>query len=146
MRKSGVLMHLSSLPGSTGIGTMGKPARDFVDFLAQAGQSYWQLLPIGPTGYGNSPYQSLSAFAGNPFFIDPDTLAEQGLLEKRGAWGQNTGRVDYAALWPELRRMLERAVRSFLKQPPDDFDRFCAGQAYWLDDYARFMAIKDAHG
>ncbi len=146
MRKSGVLMHLSSLPGSGGIGTMGRSARAFVDFLAQAGQAYWQMLPIGPTGYGNSPYQSPSAFAGNPFFIDLDVLAEQGLLEERGTREQNTGRVDYAVLWPNLRQELKRAAERFLRHPPDDFSHFCAQQAHWLNDYALFMAIKDVYG
>lgn len=146
MRKSGVLMHLSSLPGPGGIGTMGRPAREFVDFLAQAGQSYWQMLPIGPTGYGNSPYQSPSTFAGNPFFIDLDALAKQGLLDMRGEWGENTGRVDYAALWPKERQMLEQAAERFLQRPPGDFSHFCARQAHWLKDYALFMAIKDAYG
>ena len=146
MRKSGVLMHLSSLPGPGGIGTMGRPARDFVDFLVQAGQSYWQLLPIGPTGYGNSPYQSPSTFAGNPFFIDLDALAEQGLLDGRGEWGQNTGWVDYSVLWSNVRQMLERAVQRFLQRPTDAFSRFCDRQAHWLKNYALFMAIKDAYG
>ena len=146
MRKSGVLMHLSSLPGPGGIGTMGRPAREFVDFLAQAGQSYWQMLPIGPTGYGNSPYQSPSTFAGNPFFIDLEVLAEQGLLDGRGEWGENTGRVDYVALWPKERQMLEQAAERFLQRPPGDFSHFCARQAHWLKDYALFMAIKDAYG
>lgn len=146
MRKSGVLMHLSSLPGPGGIGTMGRSARKFVDFLAQAGQSYWQMLPIGPTGYGDSPYQSPSTFAGNPYFIDLDALAEQGLLEKRGEWVKNTGRVDYAALWPKVRQMLEQVAERFLQRPPGDFSHFCARQAHWLKEYALFMAIKDAHG
>lgn len=146
MRKSGVLMHLSSLPGPGGIGTMGKPARDFVAFLEQAGQAYWQMLPIGPTGYGNSPYQVLSTFAGNPIFIDLDVLAEQGLLEAREERSENTGAVDYAALWPKLRQIMERAVERFLQRPPREFGGFCTKQAHWLDDYALFMAVKDAHG
>ncbi len=146
MRKSGVLMHLSSLPGPGGIGTMGRPARAFVDFLAQAGQAYWQLLPTGPTGYGNSPYQSLSAFAGNPCFIDPERLVEQGWLEAWDRQDENTGVVDYAALWSAVQTMLERAAARFLAGPPDDFGPFCARQGWWLEDYARFMVIKQAHG
>ena len=81
-RANGVLMHISSLPGNTGIGTMGKEAYAFVDFLSKAQQSYWQILPIGPTSYGDSPYQSFSTFAGNPYFIDLETLAEQGFLSE----------------------------------------------------------------
>ena len=79
-RSSGILLHISSLPSPYGIGNLGKAARDFVDFLVKAGQRYWQLLPISPTGYGDSPYQSVSTFAGNPYFIDPDQLVQQGLL------------------------------------------------------------------
>lgn len=146
MRKSGVLMSLSSLPGPGGIGTMGQPARAFVDFLAQAGQSCWQLLPIGPTGYGNSPYQSLSAFAGNPVFLDLDTLTGQGLLDKGGEAVENTGVVDYAALWPKVQPKLEEAVTRFLHRPPPDFPDFCAQQGWWLDDYALFMSIKQTEG
>ena len=81
MRSSGILMHLSSLPSPYGIGGMGKPARDFIDFLKAAGQGYWQLLPICPTSYGDSPYQSFSTYAGNPYFIDLELLEEDGLLE-----------------------------------------------------------------
>ena len=80
MRKSGILMHITSLPGPYGIGSMGKRAYEFVDFLAESGQSYWQLLPLSPTGYGDSPYQAFSAFAGNPYLIDLDTLIDEGLL------------------------------------------------------------------
>ena len=89
-RCSGILMPISSLPGGYGIGSMGKPARDFVDFLAKAGQTIWQILPVGPTGYADSPYQSCSAFAGNPYFIDLDLLAADGMLTKK----------DYAAMQP----------------------------------------------
>ena len=145
MRKSGVLIHLSSLPGPGGIGTMGQSAQEFVDFLVGAGQTYWQLLPVGPTGYGDSPYQSLSAFAGNPCFIDPKTLVRQGLLD---GWEESghSDRVDYATLWPRVLEMLGWAVERFLRCPPHDFGDFCAEQAHWLEDYALFMAIKQAHG
>ena len=83
MRTSGILMHISSLPSPYGIGTMGKEARKFVDFLDKSGQTYWQILPICPTSYGDSPYQSFSTFAGNPYFIDLDTLVEEGVLDKK---------------------------------------------------------------
>ncbi|MBO5918612.1 MAG: 4-alpha-glucanotransferase, partial [Oscillospiraceae bacterium] len=134
MRKGGVLMHLSSLPGPGPIGTMGRPARAFADFLARAGQAYWQLLPIGPTGYGDSPYQSFCTYAGNPCFIDPETLAEQGLLDGWSGCADNPDRVDYAALWPAVRPALERAAACFLRRPPGDFADFCTAQASWLED------------
>ncbi len=146
MRTGGVLMHLSSLPGPGPIGTMGRSARDFVDFLVLAGQAYWQMLPIGPTGYGDSPYQSFCTFAGNPCFIDPETLAQQGLLDGWSGCADHCDRVDYAALWPAVRPMLERATARFLRRPPGDFADFCTAQAGWLEDYARFMTLKEAHG
>ena len=99
MRSSGILMHISSLPSPYGIGTMGKEAREFVDFLVKSAQTYWQVLPICPTSYGDSPYQSFSSFAGNPYFIDLDTLCEEGLLEKKEyeayPWGDHAKEVDY---------------------------------------------------
>ena len=105
MRESGILMHITSLPGPYGVGTMGKSAYDFVDFLDKAGQSYWQILPLTPTGFGDSPYQSFSSCAGNPYLIDLDILVEEGLLkaEEPAAvnWGEKTERVDYGALYRE---------------------------------------------
>ena len=102
-RSSGILMPISSLPGGYGIGSLGKPARDFVDFLAEAGQSIWQILPVGPTSYGDSPYQSCSAFAGNPYFIDLDQLAAEGLLAPEDYqemdWCDDPAHVDYARLY-----------------------------------------------
>ena len=92
-RCSGILMPISSLPGGYGIGSMGKPARDFVDFLTKAGQTIWQILPVGPTGYADSPYQSCSAFAGNPYFIDLDTLKEEGLLPPPSSRPKNGART-----------------------------------------------------
>ncbi|MEG1773826.1 MAG: 4-alpha-glucanotransferase, partial [Oscillospiraceae bacterium] len=150
MRAAGVLLHLSSLPGPCGIGTMGRAAFEFVDFLAAAGQSFWQILPLGPTGYGDSPYQSFSTFAGNPYFIDLALLVRDGLLSEAEAHlpeeGGDPGRVDYG--WQHRVRIpvLRLAAARFLQHPPEDFQRFCCENAHWLDDYALYMALKDAHG
>ena len=150
MRKSGVLMHVSSLPSPCGIGTFGSEARRFVDFLVESGQSCWQVLPLSPTGYGDSPYQSVSAFAGNPYFIDLDMLAEAGLLQKEDYvnfdWGSDPQRVDYKRLFEARQPVLRMAVERFLDAPVPAFACFCRDNASWLDDYALFMALKDAHG
>ena len=124
-RCSGILMPISSLPGGYGIGSMGKPAHDFVDFLAKAGQTIWQILPVGPTGYADSPYQSCSAFAGNPYFIDLDLLAADGLLTKKDYaainWGGDAAHVDYGTLYEQrfavlrLRELPEKAPRARLR-------------------------------
>ena len=112
-RCSGILMPLSSLPGGYGIGSMGAPARKFVDFLAAAGQTIWQILPVGPTGYADSPYQSCSAFAGNPYFIDLDALKAEGLLTaaqlKAEEWGENPLEVDYGTLYTSRYKVLRTA-------------------------------------
>ena len=127
MRKSGVLMHISSLPSPHGIGSMGKPARDFVDFLDKAGQAYWQILPVCPTSYGDSPYQSFSTFAGNPYFIDLDELCKAGYLKRKEYagidWESEPDRVNYEALYNKRYVVLRKAA-----------------------DYALFMALKDANG
>ncbi|MGN0975133.1 MAG: 4-alpha-glucanotransferase [Gemmiger sp.] len=150
MRASGVLMHLSSLPSPYGIGTMGRAARDFVDFLAAAGQQYWQILPICPTSYGDSPYQSFSTFAGNPYFIDLDLLADEGLLlpgEYRDVdWESEPDRVNYGALYCKRLPILRIACGRLLANPPAAYLQFCAENDFWLPDYALFMALKDAHG
>ena len=113
-RCSGILMPISSLPGGYGIGSMGKPARDFVDFLTKAGQTIWQILPVGPTGYADSPYQSCSAFAGNPYFIDLDALKEEGLLTaaqlKAEKWGTDPKEVDYGTLYVSRFRVLRLSL------------------------------------
>ena len=149
-RCSGILMPVSSLPGGYGIGSMGQAARDFVDFLALAGQSVWQILPVGPTSYGDSPYQSFSAFAANPYFIDLDALEQRGLLTHdeiaRFDFGPDAPEgIDYGALFRTRFAVLELAVRRF-DAGEDAFRDFCAANAFWLDDYALFMALKDAHG
>ena len=149
-RSSGVLIAISSLPSRYGIGTLGKAAYAFADFLKKAGQRYWQLLPIGPTGFGDSPYQSFSTFAGNPYLIDLDDLAAEGLLERAEYegldWGSDPGAVDYGLLYERRYPVLKRAVARLLAAPPADYAPFLAENALWLDDYALFMALKDAHG
>ena len=115
MRTSGVLMPISSLPSPYGIGTMGKSARKFVDFLVKGGQTYWQILPICPTSYGDSPYQSFSSFAGNPYFIDLDTLVKEGLLTQDEInacyWGDNPTQVAYDAVFWYRFPLLKKGVR-----------------------------------
>ena len=143
MRASGVLMPVFSLPGPFGIGTLGKEAFAFVDFLAQARQTYWQILPIGPTGYGDSPYQSFSAFAGNPYFIDYRILAEQGLLENDELpAAQPVGPISYGELYQERPIVLKKAADRLLAAPTEEYLDFCEAQKFWLEDYALFMAIK----
>ncbi|MGN1002496.1 MAG: 4-alpha-glucanotransferase [Oscillospiraceae bacterium] len=150
MRSSGVLMHLSSLPSPGGIGTMGRAAYEFVDFLAAAGQSYWQLLPVCPTSFGDSPYQSFSTFAGNPYFIDLEELEHRGLLRRKEYedidWESAPDTVNYGALYRKRYPILQLAAARFLAAPPEDFERFCRENAFWLEDYALFMALKERHG
>lgn len=150
MRKSGILLHLSSLSSPYGIGTMGRAAREFVDFLKESGQSCWQLLPICPTSYGDSPYQSYSTFAGNPYFIDLDELAESGLLEKADYgninWECTPDRINYGAMYRKRYPVLRKASDRFLQCPPKDYGQFCAENDFWLSDFALFMALKDLYG
>ncbi|NBI09895.1 4-alpha-glucanotransferase [Colidextribacter sp. OB.20] len=148
MRKAGILMPISSLPSPYGIGTLGAEARKFVDFLAAGGQSCWQVLPLGPTSYGDSPYQSFSSFAGNPYFIDLDTLAEWGLLEpgeyESLDWGGDQSYVDYEALYRRRFGVLRLAVSRLSRG--DRFEmRGTLWNADWLEDYALFMALKDRY-
>jgi 4-alpha-glucanotransferase len=148
-RKGGILLPISSLPSRWGIGTLGKEARRFVRFLVDAGQSCWQILPTGPTGYGDSPYQSFSSFAGNPYLIDLDDLCAEGLLEKGEyqsiSWGNDPERVDYELLYRYRKSVLSLAVERLLEEQPDDYDEFLRYNEYWLSDYALFMAEKDDH-
>ena len=160
MRESGILMPVSSLPGPYGIGCFGKEAFKFVDFLAQAGQKIWQILPLSPTGYGDSPYQSCSAFAGNPYFIDLDALKEEGLLTaaqlKAEKWGTDPKEVDYGTLYVSRFKVLRTAYAAWRKQCaglhgcsyyfPDDYYAFTLANEEWLDDYALYMALKVANG
>ena len=145
-RRAGVLMHISSLPNNRGIGSFGKSAYEFVDFAAAAGLTLWQVLPLCPTSYGDSPYQSPSAVAGNPYFIDLDTLIEQKLLKPEEAPEYKLGDVDYAAVYNERYITLRKAFKRFIKKPTDDYEAFKAENAFWLDDYALFMAYKQANG
>lgn len=148
-RGSGVLMHISSLPGPFGIGTLGKNAYKFIDFLAKAGQSYWQILPVCPTGYGNSPYQSFSTFAGNPYFIDFDLLKKDGLLAKKDYegidWGSDPTSADFGLLYVRRNELFEKLQNNFEKKIPADYKAFCRKNKFWLEDFALFMAVKDAH-
>ncbi len=150
MRSSGILMHISSLPSPYGIGTLGDEARRFVDFLAASGQQYWNMLPICPTGYGDSPYQSFSTFAGNPYFVDLNYLCYDGLLRKEEIescnWGQDDTQVDYEAVYNGRKQILGKAYERFVERElPAEYEAFCLENAYWLEDYALYMAIKGAN-
>lgn len=148
MRESGILMHITSLPGAYGVGTMGSHAHDFVDFLKQAGQSYWQILPLTVTGYGDSPYQSCSTFAGNHYLIDLQQLVDEGLLEEAEltdiTWDCRNNRVDYGLLYQNRLNVLRRAYARF--EGGAEFDDFCGANGSWLPDFALFMALKDEKG
>ncbi len=148
-RKSGILMPISSLPGPYGIGTLGKEAYAFADFLKEAGQSYWQLLPLGPTSYGDSPYSSFSTFAGNPYFIDLDTLVEEGLLKTEEItaedWGDDPENVDYARIYNARFKLLQLACDRGWEKDAAAVAAFAA-ENDWLGDYALFMALKRYFG
>ncbi len=149
-RSSGIVLHISSLPGPYGIGTLGAGARGFADFLKAAGQSYWQMLPLVPTGFGDSPYQSCSSRAGNPYFIDLDTLIEDGLLERAEveavSFGESVDHVDYGLMYenrlPLLRKAFERGKKPLAKK----LGEFDSRNEDWLRDYALFMALKSSYG
>ena len=159
MRESGILMPVSSLPGPYGIGCFGAEALKFVDFLAAAGQHIWQLLPLSPTGYGDSPYQSCSAFAGNPYFIDLDALKADGLLTaaqlKAEPWGTDPLSVDYGTLYTSRYKVLRAAYAAWREKYagrfgcahyyPDDYYAFTLTNESWLNDYALYMALKTAN-
>ncbi len=145
MRSSGILLAISSLPSPYGIGTFGKEAYKFVDFLKEAGQTYWQILPICPTSYGNSPYQSCSAYAGNPYFIDLDILCKMGLLKaseyKDVDWGKDSEHVDYGKLYKYRPKVLKKAYERFI--PNEEYEAFVVANQSWLEDYCLYMAIKE---
>jgi len=147
-RQCGILLHPTSLPGRYGIGDLGPEACRFVDFLRSARQDWWQVLPINPVGYGESPYQALSAFAGNHLLLSPDGLLEDGLLtpdeiEQESAKTYPADKIDFEAVIPAKERLLRRAFARFAARPrPAGYREFCAAAAAWLEDYALFMALK----
>ena len=149
MRKSGILLPISSIPAKYGVGTFSKQAYEFVDFLVEAGQKLWQILPLGPTSYGDSPYQSFSTFAGNPYFIDLEQLMELGYISKEDCEGVNFGTnpeyVDYGQMYanrfPILRKAYEAAVSKGMQQE-EGYRKFMEENAYWITDYALYMAVK----
>ena len=149
-RSCGILMPISSLPSPHGIGTLGAEARKFVDFLADAGQSWWQILPVGPTSYGDSPYQSFSAYAGNPYFVDLDLLCEDGLLTPAEVnsvnWGTDPAKVDYSAIYNGRFPLLHLAMERGWERDADKVAAFSEENASWLPDYALFMAVKRHFG
>ena len=150
MRTCGVLLPVFSLPSPYGIGCFSKAAYEFVDQLVRAGQTYWQILPLGPTGYGDSPYQSFSAFAGNPYFIDLDTLSAEGLLQKeeyeRLDLGVDARDVDYARIYETRFPVLKRAFLRADLENDKEYQSFCREQSQWLSDYSLYMAVKNHFG
>ena len=153
MRESGILFPVFSLPSRYGIGCVSKEAFEFVDFLEKSGQGFWQILPVGPTGFGDSPYQPFSAFAGNPYFIGPELLIEEGLLTREECdavdFGKNEERVDYGALYQGRFTILRKAYARFLEQELDQSEEyldFLKKEEEWLPDYALYMAVKGSQG
>lgn len=151
-RRAGILLHITSLPGRFGIGDLGDEAYRFVDFLSRSGQSIWQILPLGPTGYGDSPYQSFSAFAGNPLLISPERLVADGLLSEldlANGPAFRADRVDFETVAPWRTALLRKACLHSTTRGNaalrSEFEKFCSASAGWLDDYALFMALKNEH-
>ncbi len=149
-RGAGLLMPISSLPSAYGIGTLGKSAYEFADFGKNCGARYWQVLPIGPTSYGDSPYQAFSAFAGNPYFIDLDKLMEEGLLIKSEVegfnWGGHPSYVDYAAVYESRFTVLRMAFARSLHREEEAYKKFLKDNSYWVEDYALYMSLKNHFG
>ena len=153
VRKQGILLPISSIPSAYGIGTFGKESYRFVDFLEKSGNHLWQILPLGPTGYGDSPYQSFSTFAGNPYYIDLELLIEDGYLTKEICdsydFGDNEHYVDYEKIYLSRFKVLKIAFDNAREQgltETGDYQKFLTENAYWLDDYALYMAVKNAFG
>lgn len=145
-RSSGILLPISALPSKYGIGTLGRAAREFVDFLAQAGQRWWQVLPVGPISYGDSPYQSFSTFAGNPYYVDLEQLIQEGLLTRQEVeacdWGGDPEQTDYGKIYASRFQVLQKAARRGLVRDARAVEQFQQKNAAWLPDYALFMALK----
>lgn len=153
VRKQGILLPISSIPSTYGIGTFGKESYRFVDFLEKSGNRLWQILPLGPTGYGDSPYQSFSTFAGNPYYIDLELLIEEELLTKEICdgydFGDNEHYVDYEKIYLSRFKVLKIAFENAKKQgllESQEYQKFITDNAYWLDDYTLYMAVKNAFG
>lgn len=149
MRKCGILLPVFSLPSKYGIGSFSKEAYEFVDFLCEARQKYWQILPLGPTGYGDSPYQSFSTFAGNPYFIDVDEFVKRGYITEKDCKKYSinaSDRVDYEALYEKRYKLLRLAYKNSDLSADKEYKSFCKENAYWLKDYALFMALKNHFG
>ena len=145
-RRGGVLLAISSIPSEYGIGGFSKEAYEFVDFLEDAGQKLWQILPLGPTGYGDSPYQSFSTFAGNPYYIDLNEFIEKGWLKKSECIDKeynNPEYVDYARIYNTRFKLLRKAFKASGITEDEDFIAFVKENEYWLDGYALYMAVKD---
>ena len=149
-RACGILLPVFSLPSEYGIGTFSREAYKFVDFLKAAGQSYWQVLPLGATGYGNSPYQSFSAFAGNPYFIDLEQLVLEGYLTREECcqydFGMDRTAVDYEKIYSSRFKVLRAAFEKSQIEEQDAFWKFVRKNRDWLEDYALYMAVKDSRG
>ncbi|MBB6482042.1 4-alpha-glucanotransferase [Spirochaeta isovalerica] len=146
-RKSGILLHPTSFPGKHGIGELGREAFQFIDFLEESGQTLWQVLPLGPTGYGDSPYASFSTHAGNPMLISLQILIGEGLLSEDELKDEpefDAGSIDFGTIIPWKKSILDKAAKKFSKSgKTGDFDRFCREEAHWLEDFALFMAVKE---
>src|SRR6476646_8563116 len=151
-RSAGILLHPTSLPGAYGIGELGPEALRFCSYLHDSGIKIWQVLPLNPTGYGDSPYQSLSAFAGNPLLISLETLAAEGLLNQEALQSMPdfpAGHVDFSLVIPWKFGLLRKAASNFFERATSgaiaDYEKFVQENRAWLDDYALFMSAKDAH-
>ncbi|MDE6167897.1 MAG: 4-alpha-glucanotransferase, partial [Acetatifactor sp.] len=146
MRASGILLPVASLPSAYGIGCFSREAYEFVDRLVEAGQSYWQILPLGPTSYGDSPYQSFSTYAGNPYFIDPEDLIERGWITREKCdsydFGDDPEYVDYGKIYNSRFLLLREAWENSNINKDPGFQKFVRDNSYWLDDYALYMAVK----
>ncbi len=149
-RSCGIIMPVFSLPSPYGIGTLGQAAYDFIDFLKESGQSWWQMLPLGPTGYGDSPYQSFSTYAGNPYFIDLDLLCRDGLLTQSEIasvnWGDDPSRVDYETIYHNRFVLLQKVTERGWERDQEEVQVFIEENKRWLPDYALYMAVKQHFG